>query len=356
MKRYLWPVLKVGVPLAIIVWLVCSIPPQDLANLWARPKHWGLLAAAFAVYLTAVSTTFVRWYFLVRALGIPFHLRDAFRLGFLGYLFGFVSVGSVGGDLLKALFIAREQPGRRAEAAATVVVDRVIGLFALLLVTTAAIWLSQLAEPPPVLLAIFRLTYVATALIGASLLVMCFPGFTTGSFAEFLIGLPSVGPIFARLIEAVRMYRGRPKAMLSLLLLSMGVHVLFSIAIFLCAAAMFSQPPALTEHLIIVPLCMVAGSLPFTPAGLGTFDGAMDVLYTHVPAGGPGDVVGIVVALVYRVLTIIVAGMGAAYYWSSRQEVQALMAAAERELPAVEQQRDVHSPDMTRAALSGREG
>ncbi len=59
----------------------------------------------------AVSLTFVRWYLLVRALGLHFRLLDAFRLGFLGYLFNFVSVGSVGGDLFKAIFIAREQPG-----------------------------------------------------------------------------------------------------------------------------------------------------------------------------------------------------------------------------------------------------
>ena len=87
----------------------------------------------------AVSLTFVRWYLLVRALGLNFRLLDAFRLGFLGYLFNFVSVGSVGGDLFKAIFIAREQPGRRTEAVATVLVDRVVGVYALVLLTSTVI-------------------------------------------------------------------------------------------------------------------------------------------------------------------------------------------------------------------------
>ena len=68
-------------------------------------------------------------------MALPFRIRDAFRLSFLSYLLNFVSVGSVGGDLFKAFFIAREQPGRRTEAVATVVVDRIVGLYGLLLVT-----------------------------------------------------------------------------------------------------------------------------------------------------------------------------------------------------------------------------
>ena len=83
---------------------------------------------------TISEMTFVRWYLLVRALQLQFRLVDAFRLGFLGYLFNFVVVGSVGGDLFKAIFIAREQPGRRAEAVATVLVDRIVGVYALVLV------------------------------------------------------------------------------------------------------------------------------------------------------------------------------------------------------------------------------
>ena len=51
-----------------------------------------------------------------RALGIPFTLRNAFRLGFMGYLLNFVGPGAVGGDLFKAYFVASDQKSRRAEA------------------------------------------------------------------------------------------------------------------------------------------------------------------------------------------------------------------------------------------------
>ena len=74
-------------------------------------------------------------------------MADAFRLGFLGYLFNFVSLGSVGGDLFKAVFIAREQHGKRAEAVATVVIDRVIGLYVLFFVASVAALATGMISP-----------------------------------------------------------------------------------------------------------------------------------------------------------------------------------------------------------------
>jgi uncharacterized protein (TIRG00374 family) len=329
LKKHLITVAKIAVPLAIIILLLTRIDPEQLSQLRSRPKDWGMLAAAFALAMLAVCITFVRWYLLVEALQIPFRLRDAFRLGFLGFLMNFVSFGSVGGDLFKAFFIAREYPKRRAEAVATVVVDRMIGLYALLLVTTTAILLSRVSNPSPALATICNFTFAATAIGGAGVLMVLIPGFTRGSFSEFLSGLPKVGHTIGRLITSVRMYRDKYLVMLLILAMSMGVHALLAIAIYLIAGGLFTNTPTLGEHLILVPLSMVAGALPFTPAGLGTFEIAMESLYELVPADGPGDAIGVLVALGYRLVTIGIASVGVVYYWTARREVQQLMAEAE---------------------------
>lgn len=329
MKKHLITVAKIAVPLGIIVWLLTRIDPQQLSQLRSRPKDWAMLGTAFGLAMFAVCITFVRWYLLVWALRIPFRLRDAFRLGFLGFLLNFISIGSVGGDLFKAFFIAREHPTRRAEVVATVVVDRMIGLYALLLVTTSAILLSRVSDPSPALAMICNLTFAATAIGGMGVIMVLIPGFTRGSFSEFLSGLPKVGPTIGRLITSVRMYRDKYLVMLLILAMSMSVHCLLAISVYLIAGGIFSDPPTLGEHLILVPLSMVAGALPFTPAGLGTFEIAMESLYELVPAGGSGDVIGVLVALCYRLITIGIAAVGIVYYWTSRREVQELMHEAE---------------------------
>ncbi|MCU0960221.1 MAG: flippase-like domain-containing protein [Pirellulaceae bacterium] len=330
MKRYLVPALKFVLPVAIILWLLARVPPEQYRQCLELPKNWLLLVAALGVVLAAVVLTFVRWYLLVRTLGLRFRLADAFRLGFLGYLLNFVVVGSVGGDLFKAVFIAREQPGRRAEAVATVVVDRLVGFYALLLLTSLVILWGGIPRTVAEVAMICRLTLIVTAVATASLLLMLLPGFASGPLAELLTGLPRIGPVFGQLIASLRVYRARWGMVAVALVMSLGSHMLFTLSLYLIAHALFVHVPTFVEHMILVPLGMVAGGLPLAPAGFGAFEFAIGELYRIIPADPDLDVAGVLVALVYRLLTIAVAMIGVIVYWTSRREMQAVMADAEQ--------------------------
>ncbi len=339
-KKHVFGLLKIVIPLAIIVWLLARIPEDKIRELTSdwQERNWSLLVAAFAISTAAVCITFVRWYLLVRALGIPFRMRDAFRLGFLGYLLNFVSIGSVGGDLFKAFFIAHERPGRRTEAVATVVVDRMIGLYALLVVTSVAILLGGVGRATTEVTIITRSTFLATGIGGIVILMIMVPGFTSGAVSEFLSGLPKVGPIFARLIRAVRMYRRSPGVLAAIGAMSLLVHAMFAAAIFMTASALAHDKsvPTLAEHCIIVPLSMVAGALPISPNGLGTFELAMEVFYEHVPTQ-KSAVPGTLIALAFRLITIAIAMVGVVYYWTCRREVREILEEAKH---AGEDERD----------------
>ena len=120
----------------------------------------------------------------------------------------------------------------------------------------------------------------------------------------------------------------------SLWLISVVTHSMFALSLYLIAQAMFVHVPTLREHLILVPLGMVAGSLPLAPAGFGAFEFAIEKLYQIIPAATDIDVAGILVALVYRLLTILVAMIGIVVYWSSRREVQQVLDEVEHETAA----------------------
>ncbi len=55
-----------------------------LGEIRARNPDLRLFVAAVGLYVGALLVTFLRWHRLVRALGLPFRLRDAVRLGFIG--------------------------------------------------------------------------------------------------------------------------------------------------------------------------------------------------------------------------------------------------------------------------------
>jgi uncharacterized protein (TIRG00374 family) len=327
-KQIVLVALKLAVPVLLLTWVLSRLDPQDIAQLRDRQKNWGLIFGSVASILAGVIASFYRWYLLVRSMGIEFRLRDAMRLGFVGYLFNFVSVGSVGGDLFKAVFIAREQPARRAEAVASVLVDRVIGLYALLALTSVAIMFFDISNASGDVQTLCRTTLIGTVIGGVVLATMMLPAATENRLIRYLSNLPAVGQVISRLMESLATVRSRPITLVKIVLMSFAVHALLAIGVIGIASALFDKPPTILEQLIIFPLSNVASGLPFTPAGLGAFELAMDELYKRVPQS-PIDASGAVVAIGFRMCTILVAGIGVIIYFYTKRDVQKLLQQAE---------------------------
>src|SRR5262249_13423178 len=99
--------------LGYMVWSNWESPPDKpgtgLSDALAHPLHVVPLLTAFALRAVGNFLCWVRWYFLVRAQGLPFTMVNALRLGMVGFFFSTFMPGSVGGDIIKATFIAREQ-------------------------------------------------------------------------------------------------------------------------------------------------------------------------------------------------------------------------------------------------------
>jgi uncharacterized membrane protein YbhN (UPF0104 family) len=334
-KSWIAPMLKFGISGAILAYLIRDAwGNQAFVQLVDQPKDWSRLGAAFAVCLVAVFVTIIRWHVLVRALEIPFTLRDALRLGFLGYLLNFVSLGSVGGDLFKAVFLAREQPERRPESVASVVVDRAVGLYALFLLASIVIliWGRDSLTTPETLM-IGRGAVIATVVGTISLVALIIPGTTGGRLSEWCCNLPRVGPTFRKLIGAVRIYRSKLGIVAATVAMSVVSHALFAVTIYLASHGLPGTSPGFVEHLIIVPLAMVTGVLPLPLSGLGAFEGVLDYLYRHVSTSG-AEVLkgqGLMAALTYRAITIAIAIVSCVFYLGHQKEVSDAIHDAEGE-------------------------
>jgi uncharacterized membrane protein YbhN (UPF0104 family) len=323
---------KLAVSAALLGYLVVKAThDESFQQLREQPKHWPLLATALLFELAAVVVGIVRWRLLVAAVEIPFSLREAFRLGFLGFLLNFFTLGTVGGDAIRAVFLARSNPGRGAVAVATVVVDRLIGVFALLLLVSIAFfvidWSTLQTRDPEGLAVIRNLCWVA--LIGsgaglAALTVLLLPGFTSSPLWDVLAGLPKIGRTMADLVEALRMYRQRIGILAVAVAMSLCVHLLLAVGLFLIARGLPGEAADFSAHLVISPMASAFGAIPL-PGGLGAYEVALDFLYRRISPQSVSESQGFVIALAYRVMTIMIAAIGAAYYVTSRREVKRLM-------------------------------
>jgi uncharacterized protein (TIRG00374 family) len=330
LKKLLSALVKISLSLAIVGYLIWnSTRGKDNAHAFTalreQPKDWGLLAAAWAACTLAVLLTFFRWWRLVRVLGVPCRFSEAMRISFWGYLFNLAPLGIVGGDLVKAVMLAHHQPDHRAKAVASVLADRLIGLYMLFVVAAAAIWFSGLSRIDSAEIRwICQLTVWLAIVGGAALAVLMLSGTGMDAVIRAAGRIPRLGPPLESLLDALRMYRRRPLALAFAALLSVGVHCSFAVGCWLIACGLPGNHLSLSQHFVAIPLSSAAGVLPLP---LGPFEAVLDFLYANVPVIGPAIAAGqgLVVALAYRLITVLIAALGAYYYFGSRREIAEAM-------------------------------
>lgn len=316
--------LKILLAAGILTYLVLQLQGQQgFSRLIREPKRWDMLLAAVGLVTVGFSLSFVRWYLLVRALGLDFHLRDALRLGSLGYLLNFISPGSVGGDLFKAVFLAQEHPRQRTDAVASIVIDRVVGLYAMLLVASFGIFLAEGHLNENVALrTIANIICIATVAGTAGVVLLMIPG-TTGTRVQQLARmLPLLGETLVRLIRAAAAYRHHRFFLFTAIALGILTHCMVVTAFWAIEQGLPVQSATFRDNLLIVPTSLFAGAIPATPSGLGTFEATIELLYRTTGAA-KGD--GTMVALAYRAATVVMACVGAVYYFSARRKVEDLI-------------------------------
>lgn len=287
---------------------------NGLGDVWQRhvvegqPIHVGFLLAGVALITISFLLTILRWYFLVRAQDLPFTVPDAMRLGLIGFFFNSFLPGSVGGDIIKAAFLAREQ-SRRTVAVATVIMDRVIALWGLIwfvAVFGTIFWLTgnlagAVAERSK------GVVVMASIVVGISVLVWIVMGFLPQKRAEIFAGrlqrIPRVGGSAAEFWRAVWMYRCRPGSVYRTMLLSWVAQSGFVMAFWCCAQVLWDgQPgaiPGLAEHFLLVPIGLVIQAVIPLPGGVGAGEFSFGKLYLYF---GGAEASGVLAALVKRII------------------------------------------------------
>jgi uncharacterized membrane protein YbhN (UPF0104 family) len=340
-RRILLLVLKYGLGLGVLAWVIArhwhiAAPDgQDvgLAAALDRPIRLLPLLAACLLTVVSLSLTVVRWYLLVRAQQLPFTLTNAFRLGLIGYAVSTFLPGSLGGDLLKAAFIAREQE-RRTAAVATVLFDRVVGMSGLYSLAAVIGLLFAVTG----LLAEFVPDEASRALIGGALTLS--GALAAGLFALWLAlrylpeswseavvvrvsRIPKAGPLFVELWRAAWMYRDRGRTVGVAWLLSLANHASGTLTVYLAALTLVPPDdiPPLAAHYLIVPIGnTVQASFP-APGGVGGGEFTFGFLYQCL---GAPFAAGVLAALVTRAITWAVGFAGYLVYLRMRPQLRVM--------------------------------
>jgi uncharacterized membrane protein YbhN (UPF0104 family) len=269
----------------ILLGMAVASNRSQIQGVLSREIDLRLLGLGFAIYMSALLLTFVRWYVLVRALGLPFRLRDAMRLGFIGNVFNLVIPGAVGGDVIKAAFLCREQD-RKTQAVASMVIDRALGLLGLFLlagVSGLMAWNSSTEG-------VRRLVQIVWAATGVGIvgLVFLFTPSLFHLFRRIAEGRGRLEVLFDELGTMAASYRRRLPVVALGLGMAVVSHSLFVICFYVVDNALFpAGVPTLGDHFLMVPLALFTTAVPLPFGALGLSEQASEQLFklVHHPSG-----------------------------------------------------------------------
>ncbi len=222
---------------------------------------WFALGMTLIFFMYVLGVT--RWRILLEAQGITASWGRAFRLTFMGFFWNNFMPGMTGGDVAKAVLIAKESPGMRSRAVSTVIVDRVIGLAVLAGLSAGAILINfeTFQKQGYVIFGVLAILLVAAC---------CVLSRRARRFLRIdriLKALPGSG-ILMQLDEAFRLYRTKPKAVLWAVVLSLVAH-LCNIGSVWVYGQDLGIPASLLTYFATVPIILIAASVPLFPGGWG---------------------------------------------------------------------------------------
>ena len=261
-----------------------------------------LITATFGILIGLLIVT-VRWWLLLGIQGINVRLWEVIRLSFLGQFFNYIVPGTVGGDLVKAYYVSKHVPDKKAAVLVSVFIDRVLGFTALAMMAAVVIVVVLVARLRS-FTEMRRSVFVIIAVIAAISLMLIF--LLSGRFRRILhlqklYRRFSIAHHISAMGDAVGLYRKNLKLLCKAVVLSMTTHVFFIGSIALIGISL-SLPVPWFIYFVFVPLICIAGVVPLTPGGVGLIEGLYVAFFVSATCGA-SEV--LVLALLVRFLPMV---------------------------------------------------
>jgi len=285
-------------------------------------NYWYLLVA-IGLFVIAVITNAVKWYILLRAQGIPVPLRALTNYTFVGFFFNNFLPANVGGDLMRGFGLARYTE-RSAEAAVSVIVDRIIGLAAFMFTAVVAAIIAVNIVPQAggddavvqnlVLVEIVSLLGMAAIIGGFAVLLSRRLRRLVGRLFEIKFLAP-LAPIYHRLSNAFGAYRHQYSALFWAF--SVGVvTVLLTGLVDVAILAGLRGDVAPIYIFLFNPMIAILLIIPISIGGLGT--GSVLYVYFYGLVGVP-EALAFALSLIKQAVIYIGSLPGGVLWLQSRQ-------------------------------------
>ena len=291
-KRWLLTLLKLGIVVGILTYLMQS-GRLNFERLFLLTHSPGILVMMYLILvLLVVPMATLRWWLLLRAVGLNVGLCRTFMLTWIGNFFNVTLPGAVTGDVVKGYYVIKsEREDGRTRAFMTLLIDRFVGLFGLvtmafcaLIINLEFIWSQS---------ALHSLAWTIMGLFAATVafyFIALFP-FAEGRdpFIRFFSRLPARG-FTIKIYTAFKSYQHQKPTLVFTLLLSLGIHMLIGLIFYEVSRLMGLLDMELATQFFLMPVGLITVAIPIAPAGIGIGHAAFESLYQLAGHSGGADV------------------------------------------------------------------
>jgi uncharacterized protein (TIRG00374 family) len=299
MRQYLIQLLKILVAVALITYLVLSgdLDWRHFRIYLASPM---LFLLSFIGWAALVGLGSVRWWVLLKGVGIEARLSRVIQLNFVGMFFNSTLPGAVGGDIIKAVYVMRDQGTKvKTPAMMTILLDRIVGLIALFMLGgffSGIHWASIREQPKLVPL----VSLIAAVCVGSAIFLML----VFGSESKLertvtrLLQPYESGPrgILRSIWTALLVYKSQPMSILYAILISIVMQSAYMMY-FAYLTYQLEGSINIEGFCTVYPIGILMTAIPLAPAGLGVGHVAFEQLYKWVGMNSGANVFNLYVLI-----------------------------------------------------------
>ncbi len=307
MLKILLNILRIALGVGLLVYIISVTDnwsgAREIIN---RPF---IIAGLIALPFFGAAVEAIRLGLLFRSQNLHLSFYNGYRVVSIGALFSFVIPGGTGGDIAKLYYLASENRGRTPEIATILLVDRVVALFALLVLILVLALLSfpVVREIQPV-----QIMVAISMAVGVSILLFMFVAFSTAlrrwkTYLNMIEKMPG-GRFVDRIFVALHAFRDHRRSLLYAAAISMIGHLAL-MAMFAVMGQVLMPGIAILSTVMLSLLGMLANALPITPGGIGVGEAAFDWLFRLLGHEGGAQLI-----LAWRISILPVCFLGAVFY------------------------------------------
>lgn len=300
--------------------LVWELGPRGLWEVFQRVHLWWFALGTACVGLVGYFCI-LRWRWILGVQGLQLSFWRTASIFFVGLFFNAFMLGATGGDVIKAWYVAHETHHKKAEAVATVIVDRVIGLlvlFIIALIMMVAFYHRVFDDVKLRWFAIITLAVVILTVGGTALTF--WRGFADRFFGlrAWLQKLPKYGTL-RRMVEACRVYASHPVVLAKTALITVGVHVFSMLSIVCIGNGLGIQcANGIVDYYLYLPIINSVTAIPISISGFGVREGMYQVMFSQV---GVTASLAVALSLLGYLATLFWSLVGAVFYLTHRKEL-----------------------------------